>query len=114
MFGANHKAVQKTYNRAMSNLVKGIFMKKQNLKNTLKSRGSKYGNFTENAEIAQDLKDRMRASGNWDSLPPAFREGLDIVQLKVSRILTAKADFNNPDNLHDIQGYAKLLEDRCK
>src|SRR5258708_37669615 len=84
---------------------------------TLKARQSRYGEFTDNARIAQDLKDTMRLSesanegpGGWNKLSPDQREALDMIQTKISRILTG--DPNYSDNWHDIQGFAKLVENR--
>jgi len=84
---------------------------------TLKARQSRYGEFTDNARIAQTLKDTMRLStsendgdGGWHTLSPDQKEALDMIQTKISRILTGVADYS--DNWHDIQGFAKLVENR--
>ncbi len=79
------------------------------LEATLTSRGSTYGSFTENANMAQAIKDAMRAHPGWDRLPPTLKEGLDLNAMKVSRMITGKWD--HADNPHDMAGYAKLMED---
>jgi hypothetical protein len=76
---------------------------------TLEARGQRYGQFNENALVAQELKDVMRASRKWDELMPYQKEALDIIASKISRLLSG--DPNYPDNWHDIQGFAKLVED---
>ena len=78
---------------------------------TLKQRGKRYGKFDEHAEISQGLQDVMREAEKWESLTPAQKECLQMVQHKVARILNG--DPNYKDNWHDIQGYAKLVEDLC-
>ena len=42
------------------------------------------------AAFAQDLKDLMRLSDNWQSLRPDVREALDRVQSAVGRILAGE------------------------
>ena len=79
------------------------------LDGTLKARGSVYGSFKDNADVAQGIKDAMRSHSGWDGLPPIMKEGLDLIALKASRIITG--DWKHPDNPHDIAGYAKLMED---
>lgn len=81
------------------------------LHGTLKARGSVYGPFNENADVAQGIKDAMRAHPGFDGLPTTMREGLDLMALKMSRIVTG--DWRHTDNPHDIGGYAKLMEDYC-
>lgn len=87
-------------------------MKKKALDATLKQRGSIYGDFTDNAQIAQGIKQVMRSHSGWDNMEPVHREALDVIASKISRIITG--DPNYKDNWHDIQGYAKITEDRCK
>lgn len=80
------------------------------LEETLEARGNRYGEFKENAEVAQKLKAVFRESRNWEYLEPYQQEALDIIASKISRLLSG--DPNYPDNWHDIQGFAKLVEDR--
>lgn len=85
------------------------------VENTLKERGSRYGDFTDHAVIAQALQDVMRGSESggtltWEHLPPTHKQALTVIADKIARILSG--DPNYADNWHDIQGYAKLVEDR--
>lgn len=82
------------------------------LDNTLKARGSTYGSFTDNADVAQRIKDAIRVDPHWQKLPATIKEGLDLIALKMSRIVTG--DWTHVDNPHDIGGYAKLMEDYCR
>lgn len=78
----------------------------------LAERGKTYGDFTDNARIAQELKDVMKDSPKWDSLDPVKKEGLEVIASKISRALTGDPEY--ADNYDDIAGYAKLISDRCQ
>jgi hypothetical protein len=84
-------------------------LKPANVADTLAERGNKYGKFRFHATTAQGLKERMRGTTGWYGLPLPHREALDMIQHKIARILNG--DPNYIDNWHDIQGYAKLVED---
>ena len=71
-------------------------------------RGSVYGPFCENARVAQKLKFIFRSTSRWGDLTDSQREALDLIALKVSRILTGN-DSSYPDNWVDISGYADLI-----
>ena len=77
---------------------------------TISFRGLKYGKFENNAQIAQQLKSVMRASVAWGALSDDTAEALDMIATKISRILAGDPSYI--DSWHDIQGYAKLIEDR--
>ena len=77
---------------------------------TLKQRGNVHGDFTENAFIADNLVRVMQASRNWELISPIARIALTYIAGKISRILAGDASF--ADHWHDIQGYAKCVEDR--
>lgn len=78
---------------------------------TLSERGKRYGSFAQHAEIAQGLKLAMWSVDNWhDRLAPDMQQALEVIADKIARILNG--DPNYVDNWHDIQGYAKLVEDR--
>lgn len=87
---------------------------------TLVQRGSRYGDFSDHAEVCQDLKEVMisaetkaadgRVIFGWSKLSNVQKQALEVIADKIARILTG--DPNYDDNWHDIQGYAKLVEDR--
>lgn len=79
---------------------------------TLAQRGAAYGDFREQGRITQNLKRAMHDSPNWAALPSYMKEGLDMIQHKVSRILNGDALYD--DNMHDIIGYTKLMQDRAR
>lgn len=82
------------------------------VEDTIAERGSVYGDFVENAQCAQEIKEAMRAFSGWKHLPPTIREGLDLIALKMSRIVTG--DWEHEDNPHDIAGYATRMEQFIK
>lgn len=51
-------------------------------------------------------------SAVWDTLPVDVREGLDLIALKISRIVTGEPEYL--DNWDDIGGYAKIVADRIR
>jgi len=77
----------------------------------LNERGTTHGDFVENGEIMQALKELMRAHRKWLSLYPYQQEALEMIQHKIGRILCG--DPNYYDHWRDIAGYAKLVEERC-
>ena len=81
---------------------------------TLAQRGSRYGDFTDHARLCQELKSNMMQPSppgrGWDYLSDVQKQALEVIVDKIARILTG--DPNYDDNWHDIQGYAKLVEDR--
>lgn len=79
---------------------------------TLAERGSRYGNFTQHADITQELKQVMKRRIGWASLSPDKKEALEVIVHKIGRILNGDPEYK--DNWHDIAGYAKLAEDRCR
>ena len=77
---------------------------------TLAERGERYGDFTDHANIAQGLQDVMRATPGWTTMPATHRQALTVIAHKVARILNGDPYY--PDNWHDVQGYARLVEER--
>lgn len=77
---------------------------------TLQQRHETYGDYATQARIAQQLKGIMHDTRNWESMTYAQRESLDMVAMKISRILNGDPD--HIDSWHDIVGYAKLAENQ--
>jgi hypothetical protein len=83
-----------------------------NLGDTLAQRGTRYGEFKDQAVYAQGMADLARTSPNWNRMAPDQREGLSIIFNKVARILNGDPDYS--DSWHDIAGYATLVDKRLK
>ena len=86
------------------------FEKRDTIEDVLKERGEVHGEFIEHASMTQALKYQMHGGRNWKRLSPIQAEGLEMIQHKIGRILAG--DPNHKDHWKDIQGYAKLVEDR--
>ena len=76
----------------------------------LAQRGKTHGDFTDNAQVSQDLKQVVEASVNWDKLSAVQKEAIHMILHKISRIVSGNA--NEPDHYDDIAGYATLAKDR--
>jgi len=82
----------------------------------IKARGGDtgpYGPFIDNAEVAQAIKKTLRRGRAWDHMHHDEREALDLIALKMSRVVTGN-DPHYIDNWDDIQGYAKIVTDRLR
>ncbi len=79
---------------------------------TLNERQSGYGEFKDNAAIAQDLKHIIHHTPNFYQMPADMQEALEMIASKMSRILNG--DMNHIDSWHDISGYATLVEKRLR
>lgn len=83
------------------------------IEQTLEERGSRYGAFEEHARIAQAIQSAYRVyPEKWDRLPPVLKQGFTVIADKIARALNGDPLY--ADNLHDIVGYGKLMEDWVK
>lgn len=81
-------------------------VRKDAVQSTLKERESQYGDYTVQAEWAQDAKLSCRQTPNWCALSGAQRESIDMIVTKLSRIL--HGDYNHQDSWLDLAGYSHL------
>lgn len=81
-----------------------------NVQETLAERGNRYGDFSDHAVIAQNLQDAMRNTSGWHNLDATKKQALTVITDKIARILNGDPEY--ADNWHDIQGYARLVEER--
>lgn len=77
----------------------------------LQERQKTHGSFKTNAQISQTLKATFTYHGK-SELKVEHREALDMIALKLSRILSGQAAFK--DHWDDIAGYAKLGAEACE
>lgn len=80
-----------------------------NINETLKERGTRYGSFEDNAEITQLLMEVIEKGPSYNALSRPHKEAIHMIFHKIARCVCGDPDY--PDNIHDIAGYAKLLED---
>ena len=77
---------------------------------TLDERQATHGDFADHARATQMLKTVIQNQPGWKNLNAMQRESLDMIAHKMGRILAGNPSY--ADHWHDIQGYAKLIEDR--
>lgn len=90
------------------------FVEKPALTKILEERGSRYGKFAHNADIAQALKSVFRHNpySRYHEMAPDQREVMDMLASKQSRLLVGDPDY--ADNWRDIAGFATLVADRLE
>jgi UDP-N-acetylmuramoylalanine-D-glutamate ligase len=76
---------------------------------TIDERQRQYGDIAETASIDIALSEVMRETQGWEDLSDIQIHCLNQINVKIARILNQGQ--NHKDNWHDIQGYAKLVED---
>ena len=76
---------------------------------TLEQRGSRYGEFEYVARVTEDLMSVISFAPQWDNLTPTHRQAYHMIFSKIARSVCGDPTYT--DNIHDIAGYAKLLED---
>lgn len=79
----------------------------QPIDDLLAERGKTHGSFEANALVAQRLKQVFHSSPSWEKMNVQMMEALDLIALKLSRILTADPSY--VDNWQDVAGYAQLV-----
>jgi hypothetical protein len=77
-----------------------------------KNRGGVYGPFLNNAIVAQAIKQALRHPCTKVTLPDDVREALDLIALKMSRIVTGDPEYL--DNWDDIGGYVRCVSERIR
>lgn len=78
----------------------------------LAERGKTHGDFSNQAEVAQDLKKAFRAWAKHNKkLTPYMKEAVDMILHKLARVATG--DPFVQDHWDDIAGYATLASDRA-
>lgn len=73
----------------------------------LSERGKEYGDYRTNATLSQALKDVMHSAPAWNKLSLDKKESLEMIALKISRILNGNS--NSYNGWSDIIGYATLI-----
>jgi hypothetical protein len=72
----------------------------------INERAKTHGDYKSTAAWSQSLKDMFRSSGNWHKLNDEQREALEMIAVKMARLLNGDPQF--PDHWDDIAGYGKL------
>jgi hypothetical protein len=79
---------------------------------TLVERNKIHGSFAENANYSQQIKRLFHSAPCWNGLHDVHKECLHMIALKLSRILSGQAEYD--DHWHDIEGYARLASNAGK
>lgn len=82
------------------------------IQKTLNERGARYGSFSDNACVAQDLKNIVREAWDDEAMNSFHKEALEMICHKMARIVNG--DPNYIDSWHDIAGYATLVIEQIK
>lgn len=77
---------------------------------TIEERNSTHGDYEVQATLSQALKTLLRRQTGWDNLSIEQRETLDMLCVKMSRVLCG--DPNEPDHWLDMMGYVKLVHNQ--
>lgn len=85
-------------------------MEPKMIKDTLIERNAEYGSMEDNADVYLALLHALASHGaNPHTLTAMHLACLNMIFMKIARMVSGNA--NNIDNVHDIVGYAQLLED---
>lgn len=77
----------------------------------LAEREKTHGSFAQNAIVSQHIKHIYHSMGKYPAENAAHAEALDMIALKLSRILSGQANFR--DHWRDLSGYALLAMEAC-
>jgi hypothetical protein len=83
-----------------------------NVSETLQNRGGTHGEYHVQSNCSQNIADAMRSGLNWDNLPAYAKQALEMVAVKLGRILSG--DWTYADHWHDLAGYPQLVEKELK
>ncbi len=96
----------------MDPMADGLFTPNNRVREALLvEREKTHGSFQRNADISQAFKNVFKTY-DYLTMSAVHREALDMIALKLSRILSGQAGFK--DHWDDIAGYAKLASEACK
>lgn len=76
----------------------------------IEDRNNTHGDYEVQAALSQKQKDLLRSAPGWDALSAEQKETLDMVCVKMSRVLCGNA--NEPDHWLDMMGYVKLVHNQ--
>lgn len=103
---AQLKAAQRDMAQSYSNRTRSPEVVLDEVDDTLQAREKSHGPYRQQAQMSQLLKAIMHGHSNWKELPAEHREALDMIMMKISRLLNGNSA--EPDTWIDISGYAML------
>ena len=72
----------------------------------IQEREKTHGLYKHTAAWSQSIKDMFRGSPNWQHMNDGQKEALEMIAVKLARLLNGNPQF--PDHWNDISGYGKL------
>ncbi|CAB5170208.1 hypothetical protein UFOVP155_10 [uncultured Caudovirales phage] len=78
----------------------------------LGERQQTHGSYSQVAGTCQGIKRVMRETGGWEYLNNGQAEALEMIAMKIARILSGNANFS--DHWEDIEGYARLVSNELE
>jgi hypothetical protein len=78
---------------------------------TLEQRKAEYGDWAEDGGLADVLIGAVEVTPRWKNMPGFMRQSIRLILVKVARLCCGNP--HNVDSWHDIQGYARLAEERA-
>ena len=72
----------------------------------INERATTHGLYKHTAAWSQSIKDMFRGSPNWQHMNDGQKEALEMIAVKLARLLNGNPQF--PDHWNDIAGYGKL------
>ena len=72
----------------------------------IQEREKTHGPYKGTAAWSQSIKDMFRSSSNWNTMTDGQKEALEMIAVKLARLLNGNPQF--PDHWDDIAGYGKL------
>jgi len=82
------------------------------ISNLLGERQNTHGTYSEVSLICQAIKRTMRQSSGWNHLGNEHAEALEMIAMKIARILSGNPNF--ADHWEDIEGYARLVSNEIQ
>jgi len=76
----------------------------------LKQRGTVHGDFTDVADVSQQLKAVLQTGKSWNELTAVQKESLEMIMHKAARIVSGNP--NHHDHWDDVAGYATITSKR--
>ena len=80
---------------------------RKDIQEVLRAKGQHYGDFLNHARITQNIKRALVDSKNWEELPDAMKESLEMVAHKIGRLLNGNPLYK--DSWIDMIGYLQLI-----
>lgn len=81
-------------------------------KDIIVERDKTHGDYDYQSKLSQEIKNVFKSSYLWNTLSYNQKESLEMIAVKISRILNGNPNFK--DHWDDISGYAELISESLK